>query len=137
MLAIVGIVAAIAVPEFGRQRERARVMQAANDIGAMGVSIRRYMEDNLRLPDSLDEAGLGGRVDPWGWPYRYRNLENDPGKGGARKDRRLNPLNSDFDLYSVGRDGQSKLPLPPPESQDDVIRARNGRFVGLARDFDP
>jgi hypothetical protein len=29
------------------------------------------------------------------------------------------------------------MSLSPPVSRDDVIRARDGRFIGLARDFDP
>lgn len=136
-LAIAGIVVSIAVPAFDRYRERGRLVHAVADIGAMGVEIRRFLDDNRRLPDSLAEVGLAGRLDPWGFPYRYHNIEDDRGKGGARKDRRLNPLNSDFDLYSVGRDGLTKLPLPPKESHDDVVRARNGRFIGFAKDFEP
>ena len=136
-IAIVGILLTIAVPVYERFRERARVLQAVSDIGAMGVVVGRYFEDNRQLAGTLDEMGAGGRVDPWGRPYQYRNLTTEVGKGGARKDGRLNPLNSDFDLYSVGKDGESALPLPPRASHDDVIRARNGRFIGLARDFDP
>jgi general secretion pathway protein G len=38
-------------------------------------------------------------------------------------------------LYSAGRDGVTVKPLTAQSSQDDVIRARNGRFVGLVRDY--
>jgi general secretion pathway protein G len=136
-MATIAVLATMAVPAYERYRERARVFQAASDIGAMSLSIQRYAEDNRVFPDVLDEVGLAGRTDPWGRAYRYRNLSDEKGKGGARKDGRLNPLNSDFDLYSVGRDGETVLPLPPPVSHDDVVRARNGRFIGLAKDFDP
>ena len=136
-VATVAVLAVIAIPAFERYGERVRIMQAVNDIGAMGTLIGRHLEDNRDLPDSLDDLGLGGRLDPWGRPYRYTNLTTAKGKGAARKDRRLNPLNSDFDLYSVGKDGQSRLPLTPPVSHDDIIRARNGRFIGVAKDFDP
>jgi general secretion pathway protein G len=47
------------------------------------------------------------------------------------------PINSDFDLYSVGKDGQSQDPLTAPVSRDDIVRANNGRFVGLASTYDP
>ena len=80
---------------------------------------------------------LQDKLDPWNRPYAYTNLASAAGKGSARKDKKLNPLNSDFDLYSLGKDGESKLPLSPKVSEDDVIRARDGRFVGLAKDFDP
>lgn len=137
VLATIAVLATMTVPAYERYRERARVFQAVTDIGAMSLSIRMYAEDHRVFPDALDEIGLAGRTDPWGRAYRYRNLSDEKGKGGARKDGRLNPLNSDFDLYSVGKDGETVLPLPPRVSHDDVVRARNGRFIGLGKDFDP
>lgn len=137
VLATIAVLATMAVPAYERYHERARVFQAVSDMSAMGLTIRMYAEDNRVFPDALDEVGLAGRTDPWGRTYRYRNLSDEKGKGGARKDGRLNPLNSDFDLYSVGKDGETALPLPPRVSHDDVVRARNGRFIGLAKDFDP
>ena len=50
---------------------------------------------------------------------------------------RGSPKNSDFDLYSMGKDGASVGPLTAKASRDDVVRASDGRFVGLASDFDP
>ncbi len=55
--------------------------------------------------------------------------------GDARKDRHLNPINSDYDLYSMGKNRDSKKPLQNPKSHDDVVRANDGSFVGLATDF--
>jgi len=49
--------------------------------------------------------------------------------------RFLVPLNSDYDLYSVGKDGASSPPIMAKPSQDDVIRASNGSYVGLAANF--
>lgn len=57
------------------------------------------------------------------------------GVGGARKDRFLVPINSDFDLYSMGKDSQSFAPLTARQSHDDVIRASDGGFYGLAKNF--
>jgi general secretion pathway protein G len=74
------------------------------------------------------------RTDPWGQPYQYYNIAAN-GKGGARKDKALNPLNSDFDLYSVGPDGLTKSQVSNKDSLDDVIRANNGGFIGNASDF--
>lgn len=136
-IAIIGILAAIAIPAYDRYRERARVTQAVIDIAVMSGIISTYMNDNLEAPDTLADVRLQGKIDPWGRPYVYTNLMSAKGKGSARKDKKLNPLNSDFDLYSVGKDGDSKLPLSPKVSEDDVIRARDGRYIGLAKDFDP
>jgi general secretion pathway protein G len=52
-----------------------------------------------------------------------------------RKDRNLVPINSEFDLYSKGKDGDSRPPLPAKPSRDDVLIARDGAYVGLAKDF--
>ncbi len=57
------------------------------------------------------------------------------GVGGARKDRFLVPINSDFDLYSMGRDGQTAAPLTANKSHDDILRASDGGFYGLAANF--
>jgi general secretion pathway protein G len=57
------------------------------------------------------------------------------GIGGARKDRFLVPINSDFDLYSMGVDGESVGPLTAIKSHDDIIRANDGGYYGLASNF--
>jgi general secretion pathway protein G len=79
--------------------------------------------------------GDGNLLDPWGNPYQYLNHYTMKGNGQARKDRFLKPLNSDYDLYSMGKDGQSSPPLQAKPSLDDVIRASNGSYVGLASNF--
>ena len=137
VVAIIGILAAIAMPAYDKYMERARVAQAVTDISVMSVTIVRYMDDNNAPPDTLSQTGMQGKLDPWNKPYVFTNLATAIGKASARKDKNLNPINSDFDLYSVGKDGQSRSPLSPKVSQDDVIRARDGRFIGLAKDFDP
>jgi general secretion pathway protein G len=52
-----------------------------------------------------------------------------------RTDKNLVPLNSDYDLYSMGKDGESQIPLTVKISHDDIIRANDGAFVGLAIDY--
>jgi general secretion pathway protein G len=76
-------------------------------------------------------------ADPWGNPYAYLNFAAPiPGvQGMIRKDHNLHPLNSEFDLYSLGADGDSQPALTAKASQDDVIWARDGSFIGLASDF--
>ena len=68
--------------------------------------------------------------------YQYLNIRSaGPGLGAVRKDGNLNPLNTDFDLYSTGKDGRSKSPLTAKHSRDDIVRANNGAFFGLAEDY--
>jgi len=44
-----------------------------------------------------------GKLDPWGRSYVYVNLQTKHCHGSARKDHKLNPINSDYDLYIWGR----------------------------------
>lgn len=137
VIAIGGILVAIVVPAVQTYMEKGRVAQAVLEIGDMSTAIRKKTKSTGTLPDSLDAAGFGGRVDPWGRPYEYFNLVAAKGNGQARKDKKLAPLNSDFDLYSVGTDGLTAASLVNAKSRDDIVRARDGGFVGLASDFDP
>jgi general secretion pathway protein G len=134
IVALVGVLTAIALPIYQDSRQRARETLAAQDINAISGLLKSYELDRRVLPETLDQIGLGGKLDPWGRPYVYYNVESN-GRGGARKDRRLNPLNTDFDLYSLGRDGVTKPQVSQKDSLDDVIRANNGRYVGLARSY--
>ena len=56
-------------------------------------------------------------------------------EGKWRKDRFLIPLNTDFDLYSMGKDGITNAPLTAEASWDNVVRANNGGYVGLAHRY--
>lgn len=134
---IVFVLAGIAVAGYQNYRERIRVGQAVTEIGAMAVQIKHYMLDNQGPPESLADVGLGNKLDPWGRPYYYLDLTSSSGKGKSRRDKKLNPLNSDFDLYSAGKDGLTQTQLTAHNSRDDVVRARDGKFIGLASDFDP
>ena len=57
------------------------------------------------------------------------------GSPKPRKDRFLKPVSSDYDLYSMGPDGQCKENLNSKESRDDIVRASDGAFVGVAENF--
>ena len=37
----------------------------------------------------------------------------------------------------MGKDGASLGPLTAKESRDDIVRANDGRFIGLASEYDP
>lgn len=136
VLAILGILASIGIPLYNDYRYHTMVTQAKSDIADIDYLLAQYQADNQGdLPDSLGTIGKAGLLDPWGNPYGYLNLVTLKGNGHARKDKNLVPLNSDYDLYSKGKDGESVGPLTAKASRDDVIRASNGRFVGLASDY--
>jgi general secretion pathway protein G len=138
LMAAVGIVAilsAIALPAYQSYTQKARVAHAVADIMTIATAIGRYNTVNNALPPDLVTIGFDTLLDPWGNPYVYQSFTGLKGKGKMRKDKNLNPINTQYDLYSVGADGQSKLPLTNPVSKDDVIMAYDGNYIGLAADF--
>lgn len=135
-LALVGTIAGIGVPAYYEYVDKADIADAVVDIRSIEQFITRYEVRNGELPDSLADTGAGF-TDPWGNPYQYLRIEGAglKGKGAVRKDKKLNPINSDYDLYSMGKDGDSKKPLTAKASHDDIVRAANGAFVGLAINY--
>lgn len=134
-VAVLGVLIAIALPMYSNYRDRIKVATAIQDIRILQVLITDYGSDGGVYPTSLSDVGNGGKLDPWGCPYHYLNLIGQNGNGGSRKDHSLNPINSDFDLFSTGKDGVYKPQLTQKDSVDDIVRARDGAFVGLASDF--
>ena len=110
VLAIIGVLAALIVPNVLGRADDARVTAARTDVGNVMQALKLYKLDNQRYPSSAQ--GLQALVtkpsteplplnwkpyldklpaDPWGRPYLYMN----PG------------LKAEVDVLSLGADGQS------------------------------
>ncbi len=110
VLTIIGVLAALIVPNVLNRAEEARVTAARTDISNLMQQLKLYKLDNQRYPSA--EQGLEALVrkpttgpippnwkpyidklpnDPWGRPYQYVN----PGVKG------------EVDVFSYGADGQS------------------------------
>jgi general secretion pathway protein G len=110
VIVIIGILAAVIVPNVIGRTHDARVAAAKQDVSSLAQAIAMYKLDNTRLPTA--EQGLkalvekpnvapaptnwrtGGYIprlpnDPWGNPYQFAN----PG------------LRGEFDVFSFGADG--------------------------------
>jgi general secretion pathway protein G len=137
LVMVVGIImtlAAIAVPSYISARDNARLAKAVGDINALESDIVAYQVSNGTLPNTLDDIGRSDLLDPYGNPYVYNNYAITP-KHLIRKDHFWHPLNSDYDLFSAGADGQWKPHITAAVSQDDIIRANDGAYVGLASQY--
>ncbi len=133
-VAIAAVIAAIAVPMFSQQINRMNIRIAVAEVSGISADIERFQMNNERMPADLDELNIASITDPWGNDYVYNDLAG-ANPGDSRKDRNLVPLNTDFDLYSSGKDGDSQMPLTANASRDDIVRANNGGFIGLAEDY--
>ena len=137
VLVVAGLMASLAVPAYNGVIHRAKVKRAIGDIGSIHIKIEEYqIKNDHQLPLSLGDLEIAVGLDPWGQPYEYLNIQvAGPGNAGLRKDGKLNPLNTDYDLFSIGEDGDSAGPLSAKASRDDIVRANNGAFIGLGEDY--
>ncbi|RLA25997.1 MAG: prepilin-type cleavage/methylation domain-containing protein [Gammaproteobacteria bacterium] len=137
VLVVAGLLATLAIPAYNGVIHKARVERAIGDIGTIHIKIEEFqLKNNHQLPASLDDLSFDVGLDPWGQTYEFLNIEAaGPGNGGLRKDGKLNPLNTDYDLYSIGADGSTSGPLSAKSSRDDIVRANNGAFIGLGEDY--
>jgi len=133
-IAILAVLAGIVIPIYTQYKVKLDTAIAVTDIINIQVAIESYEQANDVYPSSLTDVNMNLLLDPWGTPYEYLNLDGVP-IGQMRKDQALVPINSDYDLYSKGPDGLSVKPLTAAASRDDIIRANNGSFIGLAEDY--
>jgi general secretion pathway protein G len=133
-IGVVALVASVAVPSVDGYLNRGKAAHAIGDIGTISIQLYRWQSNTRKFPETLAEAGLNKFVDPWGNPYQYVNVASAK-PGAVRRDRNGTPLNSDFDLYSMGPDGRTETRLDDSKARDDVVRANNGQFVGFAEDL--
>ncbi|MCX7693040.1 Type II secretion system protein G [Tepidimonas taiwanensis] len=109
ILVIIGVLAALIVPNVIDRADESRVTAARSDVANLMQALKLYRLDNQRFP--TQQQGLQALVqrptqepvppnwrpyleklpnDPWGRPYQYLN----PGTYGA------------VDVFSLGADGQ-------------------------------
>jgi general secretion pathway protein G len=131
IISILAVIGYLGVQEF---IYRGQVSQATADICRIDMRLQRFFAENVAYPATLAEIGENNRLDPWGNPYEYWPITGDKDQK-VRKDKNLHPINTDFDLCSRGRDGNTNLALTSQASQDDIIRANNGKFIGLASKY--
>jgi len=137
VLMIIATLSMISLPHMLKAFRDTQQDKAMDDIRRIERLILDYQLQNGVYPDSLEQLGVTLPVDPWGNPYQYLRIAGagNKSKGLWRKDRFLVPLNSDFDLYSMGPDGRSAPPLTAELSQDDIVRAADGAYVGLGSEY--
>ena len=134
VVAVLGVSAAIAIPIYNEYKVKLDNAIAITDIVNIQVVVESYYQAKDTYPTSLTDVNMDQLLDPWGNFYVNLNLAGAP-IGQMRKDQALVPINSDFDLYSMGPDGASVAPLTAMASRDDIVRANNGSFIGIAADY--
>lgn len=110
VLVIIGVLAALIVPNVLDRADDARVMAARTDVNNLMQALKLYKLDNQRLPTS--EQGLQALIAkptsgpiPTNWKPYLEKLPNDP---WSRPYQYLNPgIKGEVDVMSLGADGQA------------------------------
>lgn len=135
VVAIIGVLAAIAMPNYLSYVERARHVKVLSELRQIDREVNMFFISNNSYPLNLAQIGYGNLRDPWGNLYRYLNHDNVRAVNQFRMYRATIPVNNDFDLYSMGPDGRSSLSFNPKVSHDDIVRAANGSYFGRVSDY--
>ncbi len=109
VLVIIGVLAALVVPNVLDRADDARVTAARTDIGNLKQALKLYKLDNQRYPTS--EQGLQSLVqkptvgpNPMYWKPYLEKLPKDP---WGNEYQYINPgIKADIDIMSFGADGQ-------------------------------
>ena len=110
VLVIIGVLAALIVPNVIERADDARVTAARTDVNNIMQALKLYRLDNQRYPST--EQGLGSLVNkptvgavPPNWRSYLDKLPNDP---WGRPYQYLNPgVHGEIDVLSLGADGQA------------------------------
>jgi general secretion pathway protein G len=109
VLVIIGVLAALIVPNVLDRADDARTTAARTDVSNLMQALKLYKLDNLRYPSA--EQGLRALVakpstapQPPNWKPYLEKLPNDP---WGRPYQYLNPgIKGPIDVLSLGADGQ-------------------------------
>jgi general secretion pathway protein G len=144
VMGILAILTLLGTGAYSHFINKAKNTRAIAEIRLLEKEILEFWQTNDRLPDTLAELGHAAMLDPWKTPYQYINFDttsggedirritkkkNNKGKGNS------SVLNEDFDLFSMGKDRLSAPDLNDGSSLDDIVRADDGRYTGLASEY--
>ncbi len=107
VVVIMGVLAALIVPNVLDRPDQARAVAARQDIASIGQALKLYRLDNGRYPST--EQGLRALVErPAGnlpnWRKYLDRLPSDPWNNAYQY---LSPgVHGDFDVFTLGADGQ-------------------------------
>jgi prepilin-type N-terminal cleavage/methylation domain-containing protein len=92
VVAIIGILSAVAIPFYASYREKVKIATCILGIGVIQKTIVGYYVEKDAYPSSLAEVGMDTMKDPWGNPYQYVRIagadeivEDDKGNNGKGK----------------------------------------------------
>lgn len=136
VIAIIGIIAAIAIPNYQNFVQKGKEAEAMGIVRSIEGDVEAFFAKNNYFPDRNELYGGTMPEDPWGKAMVYIPLDGYPAYlPVAKVDQSMTPLNSDYDIYSVGHDGLTNRVVTNDNVLDDLLRANNGSFVGRGKEY--
>ena len=80
-VAVIGILAAIAIPNFLTAKQRAMQKRTMADMRSIGTDIEAYASEKDKYPQAAEVPAIAPllKADAWGTPMRYQELEGSAG----------------------------------------------------------
>ncbi len=130
VVAIIGIIAAIAIPNLLNAIDRSRQKRTMADMRSIGTAVESYSVDNNQYPDEGDTGSLtevNGNLDQWLEPIYIKKC---PDQDGWSHDLMYGSDGSDYTIRSYGKDGAETTATGGKTTDfDDDIIFIDGAFV--------
>ena len=135
VVVLISILSSVAHASYIGYSERARVAKVIGDLGRIHIALQKFLLTGPGgFPADLTVLGLDTLADPWGNPYQFLVIDGLGNNGLARKDKNLVPVNQQYDIYSMGKNGVTASPFTSILGKDDIVMAGDGAYFGLADD---
>jgi Tfp pilus assembly protein PilE len=142
LLAIAGIVAAIAIPNFLDALQKAKQKRAVAELQTIGQAIELYKAEHGYAPAATDMASLGAalggsysssitRLDPWQHPYRYACWQESAAAKGCEH-YRIGCAGRDGSFEQVDLKDYAPAEFTPREYDRDIVYG-DGEFIARPR----
>ena len=126
VVAIIGIIAAIAIPNLLNSIDRTKQKRTMSDLHTIGVATEAYSIDHSAYPTAIDISALQSILQP----TYTRDLPVLDGWGGPLT---ANSVPSDYTVGSEGKDGAGGLTACPGTpmcgNANDAIIFSDGQFL--------
>lgn len=129
VIALIGILATLAIVNITEFKNSARISRCAGELRGLEKDIISFATEKGDYPTDLTVLASSIVSDPWGRPYVYKKTAD------MLRTWIGEPLNSDFDLYSIGIDHLTADEITDADALDDIIRANDGAFCGSSKKF--
>ena len=100
VVAIIGIVAAIAIPNLLTAVQKSKQKATMGDLKTIGTAVESYVTDNILAPSALTNAGFGGNRG-----FHIKNFPETDAWGNTWHYARNTSIRDLYSVCSPGRDG--------------------------------